>query len=183
LGTTNIYYESLAEMEENAPPRLPCFILQGFIPHAALVIRGPGAAPPAAQRSVLWIADRDQRSELLFFSAKDILHKRRWFSMIALRITALTVSAALLFGLLFSKSILRTHHIGSDFSYDMAALVALALLFLGGWMSTKQVSYATLRLRAKSQSFWERYRDDFVKQAITSVISGLIGYTIGHFLK
>jgi hypothetical protein len=103
--------------------------------------------------------------------------------MIALRVAALTTSGVLFFGLLFSKSILRAHHIGSDFTYDMAALIALAFLFLGGWMSTKQVSYSTLRLRSKSQSFWERYRDDFAKQAITSAISGLIGYTLGHFLK
>jgi hypothetical protein len=183
VGDDEHLYESLTEMEENAPPRLQCFILQGFVPHAELVIRGSRAAPLATQRSMLWIAGRDQKSELLFFSAKDILHNRKWVSMIALRIAALTVSAVLFFALLFSKSILRAHHIGSDFTYDLAAFIGLAFFLLGGWMTTKQVSYTTLRLRSKSQSFWERHRDDFVKQAITSAIAGLIGYIIGHFLK
>lgn len=183
VGDDEHLYESLAEMEEHAPPRLQCLILQGFVPHAELVIRGSGAAPPATPRSMLLIGGRDQKSELLFFPARDILHNRKWVSMIALRVAALTASAVLFLGLLFSKSILLAHHIGSDFTYDLAAFVALAFLFLGGWMSTNQVSYATPRLHSKSQSFWERNRDDFAKQAITSVISGLIGYTIGHFLK
>src|SRR5580700_6619399 len=106
VGDDEHLYESLTEMEEHAPPRLQCFILQGFVPHAELVIRGSRAVPLATQRSILWIGSRDQKSELLFFSAKEVLHNRKWALMIALRITALAASAALFFGLLFSKSIL-----------------------------------------------------------------------------
>jgi hypothetical protein len=68
VGDDEHLYESLADMEEHAPPRLQCFILQGFVPHAELVIRGPGVTGAlATQRSMLWIGARDPKSELLFF--------------------------------------------------------------------------------------------------------------------
>ena len=68
-------------------------------------------------------------------------------------------------------------------SYDICAIVMLCLFVSGSIMTTTQRSFLTLRSRSDSPSFWEKYRDDFFKQAITSVIAGIIGYLAGHFLK
>jgi hypothetical protein len=43
--------------------------------------------------------------------------------------------------------------------------------------------YLTLDTRLESPSFFQKYREEFGKQAVTAVISGLIGYLFGHFLK
>lgn len=45
----------------------------------------------------------------------------------------------------------------------------------------------SLDTRLESPSFFQRYKEDFKKQAVTALISSLIGglivYLIGHYLK
>lgn len=182
FGDEGHNYETLDEMESKNPASLSCFLVQGFLPHAEIVIRGSHKARLNVQRSTLFVVERNNpKADLLFFSVKDFLLTRKWYSRITMRYTLLTVGTVLVIALLFSKSLLRTHD-GSDFPYNLAVLCAFGLLVVGAVMNTKQVSYITLRLRSKSQSFWERYGDSIVKMVIGAVM-GIVGTLVTEWLK
>jgi len=44
-------------------------------------------------------------------------------------------------------------------------------------------TYVTLETRIDSPSFWLKNRERFATHVVTSAISGVVGYLIGHFLK
>ncbi len=120
FGDEGHNYETLDEMESKNPASLSCFLVQGFLPHAEIVIRGSHKARLNVQRSTLFVVERNNpKADLLFFSVKDFLLTRKWYSRITMRYTLLTVGTVLVIALLFSKSLLRTHD-GSDFPYNLA---------------------------------------------------------------
>jgi hypothetical protein len=144
--------------------------LAGVTPHAELVIRGSQSVPLGVQRSTLWIVEKSDKSELLFLSVKEFLHSRRWISRVVLRYMALLAATVIFFASFFAKSLLRPRF---DFGLDIAVLASLGLFAVFVLMSAKQVSYATLRLRSKSQLFRERYSDKFATVIISTILRGL----------
>lgn len=170
FGDEENVYETLDEMEGRSPARLKCFLIAGVAPHAELVIRGTQSVPLGVQRSTLWIVEKSDKAELLFLSVKEFLHKRRWMSRIVFRYTALYVGTLMFFACFFAKSLLRPHY---DLGLDLGALASSGLVVVFALMNAKQVSYATLRLRAKSQSFWERNSDKFATVIISTILGGL----------
>jgi hypothetical protein len=76
---------------------------------------------------------------------------------------------------------LHSHGTG-ELGYDLAFLSSFGLLLLGLLVNTKQVSYITLCLRSKSQSFWERNGNSIVMMVIGAVV-GSLGTLITGWLK
>jgi hypothetical protein len=182
FGDAEHVYESLDEMEGRTPASLNSFLVQGFMPHAEIVIRGSHTTPLNVQRSTLFVVERNPKSDLLFLAVKDFLHSRRWVSRIALRIAILAIGITSLTVCLFSKTLLGVNHARSDFVYNLAVLFAFGVLVAGVLMSTKQVSYITLRLRSKSQSFWERNGNSIVMMLVGAAI-GIVGTLVTEWLR
>jgi hypothetical protein len=181
FGDDEHVYESLDEMEERTPASLKCFMVQGFIPHAEIVIRGSHATRLNVLRSTLFAVERNPKSDLLFLTAKDFLNTRQWLSRIILRKAAIAVGSAFLAVCFFSKALRHTGGTG-ELGNDLAFLVSFGVLILGVLMGTKQVSYITLRLRSKSQTFWERNGNSIVMMLMGAAL-GVVGTLVTEFLK
>lgn len=61
----------------------------------------------------------------------------------------------------------------------------ICLLAAVGFMAASTQVSNQLRLETKlnSPSFWARNKEAFATHAVTSIISGFVGWLIGHFLK
>jgi len=66
--------------------------------------------------------------------------------------------------------------------FVLGGFVLISILFL-----SNRRHYLTLHTRLESPAFFQKYREEFGKQAVTAIISGLIGgvigYLFGHFLR
>jgi len=62
-------------------------------------------------------------------------------------------------------------------------IVNAVLLFVSFILATFVKTYVTLSTRLESASFWARNRETFEKQVVVSVISGIVGYLLGRFLR
>jgi hypothetical protein len=64
----------------------------------------------------------------------------------------------------------------------LLGFVSISILFL-----SNRSHYLTLDIGPESPSFFQKYKEEFGKQAVTAAISGLIGgvigYLFGHFLR
>src|ERR1700731_5004258 len=109
IGDEEHVYDSLEDMAAHVPPRLSSLIISGMIPHAELIVRGSHNVPLGVQRSTLWIADRNEKSEMLFLSAKEILGKRIWRAGQVGRLAMLWTSGFLVLVSIFAKSLVRAH--------------------------------------------------------------------------
>jgi len=81
----------------------------------------------------------------------------------------------------FAKALLHSHG-ASDLGYDLAFLSSFGVFILGLVENMKQVSYITLRLRSKSQSFWERNGNSIIMLLIGTLI-GIVGSQVTEYLK
>jgi hypothetical protein len=181
FGDAEHVYESLDEMEGRTPASLNCFLVQGFMPHAEIVIRGSHATRLNVQRSTLFVVERNPKSDLLFLAVKDFLLTRKSTLRIFLRQAAIIAGAVGIAACVFTKALLHSHGT-SELGYDLAFLTSFGLLLLGVLVNAKQVSYITLRLRSKSQSFWERNGNSIVMMVIGAVV-GTLGTLITGWLK
>lgn len=156
FGDEEHVYESLDEMEQRTHSRLRCFAMTGIGPNAELVLRGSYSVPLGGQRSTLWTAQRNEKSDLLFLAAKEVLDRHKWKVSIALKRLTLLVAGILFLMVVFGKPFIGPGHIVSDFKSSIAGLMAFGLFAVGMSMHSKQVSYITLAARSKNQSFWQR---------------------------
>jgi hypothetical protein len=86
------------------------------------------------------------------------------------------------------QGIARANQIGSVPSELSLAWVLLSgLLFIIILVWSNRGHFLSLDTRLESPSFFQRYKEDFKKQAVTALISSLIGglivYLLGHYLK
>jgi hypothetical protein len=181
FGDEGHNYDTLDEMEAQSPASLSCFLIQGFLPHAEIVIRGSHATRLNVQRSTLFVVERNPKSDLLFLSVKEFLLTRKAKLRIFVRKAAITVGSVALAVCFFAKALLHSHGT-SDLGYDLAFLSSFGVLILGLVENTKQVSYITLRLRTKSQSFWERNGNSIVMMLIGAAV-GILGTLVTEWLK
>ncbi len=184
IGDEEHVYDSLDDMATHAPPRLSSLLISGVGPQAELVLRGSYKAPLGVQRSTLWIAERNEKSELVFLSAKELLYKHKWNWSIIFRVALLCVGIVLLAVSIFGKS-LPSHSVVGLRS-DLLALFAFGLLVGGGVMHGKQVSYLTLAPRVKSESFlrrnWEKIAMAFIGAVVGIGAKSFVDWLI-HFFR
>ncbi|HXC42622.1 MAG TPA: hypothetical protein VNY51_03755 [Candidatus Dormibacteraeota bacterium] len=181
FGDEGHNYETLDEMEGQSPASLSCFIVQGLLPHAEIVIRGSHATRLNVQRSTLFVVERNPKSDLLFLSVKDFLLNRKSKLRIFFRQAAIIAGVIGIAACVFTKALSHSHGT-SELGYDLAFLGSFGLLLLGLLVNTKQVSYITLRLRSKSQSFWER-NGDSIGMMVIGVVVGALGTLMTEWLK
>jgi hypothetical protein len=181
LGDEGHNYETLDEMENKSPASLSCFMIQGLLPHAEIVIRGSHAVRLNVQRSTLFVVERNPKADLLFLSVKEFLLTRKAKWRIFIRKAAITVGSVALAICFFAKALLHAHG-ASDLGYHLAFLSSFGVLILGLLENMKQVNYITLRLRSKSQSFWERNGNSIVMMVIGGAV-GILGTLVTEWLK
>jgi hypothetical protein len=181
FGDDEHLYDSLDEMEGRTPTSLKCFLIQGVVPHAEIVIRGSHKTRLSVQRSTLFVVERNSKSDLLFLSVKDFLLTRKSKWRIFLRQAAIIAGAVGIAACVFTKALLHSHDTG-ELGYDLVFLGSFGLLLLGLLVNAKQASYITLRLRSKSQSFWERNGNSIIMVLIGTVI-GIVGTLVTEWLK
>ena len=180
FGDEGHNYETLDEMEGQSPASLSCFLIQGILPHAEIVIRGSHATRLNVQRSTLFVVNGTRSLTFSSCPSKSSLTRKSKLR-IFLRKAAIIVGSVALAVCFFAKALLHSHG-ASDLGYDLAFLSSFGVLILGLVANTKQVSYITLRLRSKSQSFWERNGNSIVMMVIGAVV-GTLGTPITGWLK
>jgi len=181
FGDEGHNFETLDEMESQSPASLSCFIVQGIIPHAEIVIRGSHATRLNVQRSTLFVVERNPKADLLFLSVKEFLLTRKSKLRIFLRQAAVVGGSVGIVACVFTKALLHLHGT-NEVGYDLAFLSSLGLLLIGLLVNAKQVSYITLRLRSKSQSFWERNGNSIVMMVIGAAV-GILGTLVTEWAK
>lgn len=159
FGNLENIYSSLEEMEQNNSDRLKCLFISGQVPHAELFIRGVYTVPQAPFKNIIFTSERTDSSNLLYLSVKDYLQTRKWIAKIIVRNSAIVIGASLLIACFFLKWILRAQTLRNELIYDAVGLTSIALFGVAVFMSTREVSYISLRRRAKLESFWVRNRE------------------------
>jgi len=181
FGDEGHNFDTLDEMESKGPASLSCFLVQGLLPHAEIVVRGSHTTRLNVQRSTLFVVEQNPKADLLFLSVKDFLLTRKSKLRIFFRKAAIIVGSIGLAVCFFAKALLHSHG-ASDLGYDLAFLSSFGVFILGLVENMKQVSYITLRLRSKSQSFWERNGNSIIMLLIGTLI-GIVGSQVTEYLK
>lgn len=183
-------YDSLDEMKHYVGRRIVSLDIVGcnpavhFLVNRTEQVRFSAAYPPGEQRfNELRTEEISEDAEALFFRVKDFLNRcQRPIApdVFLVGLVMFSIPGAALLGMIYGLN-----HNEVDW---MATILASSVVFLLAFMILlERGNYLVLDTRLESPSFFVRYRDEFARHAITTVISaivaGIVGYLVGHFLK
>ncbi len=178
-------YESLDEMKHYAGPTIRDFDIRGEKPGLHFLLNRTEHAPNSSTPAVfneLRTEEITDEADALFFRVREFLIDRQQPSV---RKPMIAVAIACLGGVLWSAlhnsyvNAQQERVVGSPLGL-MISMIMLVVAILGSFGFVNRLSLET---RAHSSSFWKRNREAFATHAITSAISGIVGYILGHFLK
>jgi hypothetical protein len=181
-------YDSLAEMKQYVGSRIKDFNIRGENPNVHFLLnkseKVPSSTPGQMMTQLfpeLRTEDATDAADNLFYAAKEVIHSAQQTVITPL---VFIFSILLVVGLLsWGFQGISTGNRGLPVLWIV--LGGLDLIFIMIW--SNRGHYLTLDTRLESPSFFQKYKEEFGKQAVTAVISGiicgLIGYLFGHFLK
>jgi hypothetical protein len=178
-------YESLAEMKQYMGSRIKVFNIRGENPNVHFLLNKAEKVSNEGQIITqlfpeLRTEEATDAADTLFYAAKELIaaHQQTVITPLVFVFSVLAVvglSSLGLQGIVTSRG-------------QRAALIVISgllLMFILIWSNRSH--YLTLDTRLESPPFFQKYREEFGKQAVTNVISGLIGgvigYLFGHFLR
>jgi hypothetical protein len=178
-------YESLAEMKQYVGSRIKDFNIRGENPNVHFLLNKAEKVSNEGQITTQLFPElrteaATDAADNLFYAAKELIaaHQQKVITPLFFVFSILAVVGLSSLGL---QGIVASR-------WQRAALIVLSgllLMFILIW--SNRGHYLTLNTRLEAPSFFQKYREEFGKQAVTAVISGLIGgvigYLFGHFLK
>jgi len=179
-------YESLDEMQSQVGSRVKELDIQGDNPAVHFLLNKTeivftGTSPSQATFHELRTEEITDAADNLFYRVGEFLTAQQ---QPRFRQPGLTVS--ILLGIVFLLLCINNKEgSGSNatirYSPGLIASLIGALIFLLG--SINSSSHLSLKTKRDSPSFFAKNREDFAKQGIIAIISGLVGWLLGHFLK
>jgi hypothetical protein len=181
-------YDSLAEMKQYVGSRVKDFSIQGENPKVHFLLNKAESVPssnPGQMMTQLFpelrTEDATDAADNLFFAAKDLITARQQ-TVITPLVFIFSVFLMVATFTLGVQGISRGNK-GLPVAWIVVGLLELMVFLI--WSNRSH--YLTLDTRLESPPFFQKYKEEFGKQAVTAVISGLvggvIGYLFGHFLK
>jgi hypothetical protein len=179
-------YDSLAEMKQYVGSRIKDISILGenpkvlFLLNKAANVPGRDGTVLAQLFPELRTEDATDPADSLFYAAKELItaHQQTVFTPLVFIFGVFLSACLLVLGIHGFKT-------GSGLPIVWIALGAFELIFVMMW--SNRGHYLTLDTRLESPSFFQKYKEEFGKQAVTAALSGLvggvIGYLFGHFLK
>jgi hypothetical protein len=181
-------YESLNEMKQNVGSRIKDFDIRGENPGVRFLFNqtevsrnvGVGAHPTYTTLNELRTEEITDAADALFFEIKDSLlpyqqptYRKAW-------IVPLVVSFVGIFWFAIRNS--HANQGGQPVVYLGWGLLASILTFAISVSAATHVrNYLSLETRRDSPSFFMKYREDFAKHGITSVITAVVSGIVGLF--
>jgi hypothetical protein len=184
ISDENHRFNNLDEMKQHTGPRIRNIDIRGEKPGLHFLLNqkefAPGSTTPAIFNE-LRTEELSPEAEALFFKLREFLQAYQRPTNTRFLVPAIAGLAGAF--ALTARGIASAVE-GRGFHITPAIVILIAFtivcVILGIANSQNQLSLET---RLNSPSFWARNRDDFAKQAITSLISGLLGWLVGHFMK
>jgi hypothetical protein len=186
-------YDSLDEMSATAGSRIKNLDIRGERPGVHFLLNQkeypPGSATPAIFNE-LRTEEITEGAEALFFKIREFLYAHQRPSNTRFVIPAIAALIAA-FGLTVYSTVARVLHgqqsdLPSTFPpiplKSVAAFIAAAVFFVILGVANSQ-NHLILETRRNSPSFFVRNRDELFKQGIIALMSGLVGWLLGHFGK
>lgn len=180
-------YDSLDDMKRHVETKIGVFDIRGENPAVHFLFNQTeavsGSNPPTQITfNELRTEEISETAEAVFYKIKDFLvtHQRPRFRTNFIG-GAVVAFLGMVWSAVHNSTINAT--IGSPWRFfaSLCAFIAFIILI------TSVNNYLTLETKRNSASFFVRYREEFAKSAVTSLISaltgGVIGYLLGHFLK
>jgi hypothetical protein len=179
-------YDSLAEMKQYVGSRIKDFNIRGENPNVHFLLNKAEKVPTNTPGQVMTQLFPELRTEEatdaadnLFYAARELIttHQKTPFTPLVwiFSICAIVVLLTLVFE--GTKT--------GDRSLPILWLVLSGLLAIV--IGSSRGHYLALDTKLESPSFLQKYKEEFGKQAVTAVISTLIGavigYLFGHYLK
>jgi hypothetical protein len=188
-------YDSLSEMKQHVGSQIKNFNIRGENPKVHFLLNKAEQVPSSTPGQMMTQLFPELRTEEATDAADTLFYEVREHIQ-AYQRTPLT-PAVLIFGIIAVAVMLSLgiEGIRSAHSSQQSVPSTLPLLWIlvSGVMLviimiwSMRGHFLTLDTRLESPPFFKRYKDDFKKQAVTAVISSLIGglivYLLGHYLK
>jgi len=178
-------YVSLDEMRATIGPTVRYLDSQGREPALHFVLNQveerKGTPPTRVMFTELRTEETSDAADALFYKVKEFLtaHEKapvRWPFIVL----SLIFFVSLIILIMRSSEFIG----GKDVLHlSLGWIVNAVLLFVSFILATFVKTYVTLSTRLESASFWARNRETFEKQVVVSVISGIVGYLLGRFLR
>jgi hypothetical protein len=182
-------YDSLAEMKQYVGSRIKDISILGenpkvlFLLNKAANVPGRDGTVLAQLFPELRTEDATDAADNLFYAAKDLIigHQQTVITPLVF-----IVGFFLCVGLLYlGIEGFKLRNMGGSLPPVLIVSGVIDFVFILIW--SNRGHYLTLDTRLESPPFFQKYREEFGKQAVTAIISGLIGtvfgYLLGHFLK
>lgn len=181
-------YESLAEMKQHVGSRIKDFNVKGENPKVHFLLNKSEKVPSSTPGQMMTVFFPELKTEEatdaadnLFYVVNEFLQalQQKAMTPAAWVFTLLTIPVTFLLGY---QGLVK--HEQSLFIIWLA-LCAVLLIIILIWSNRRH--FVTLDTRLESPSFFAKNREEFGKHAvitaISSIISGVLGYLLGHYLK
>lgn len=178
-------YDSLAEMKQHIGSRIKNFNISGENPKVHFLLnkseKVPSSTPGQTMTQLfpeLRTEEATDAADNLFYAAKELItaHQQTVITPAFFIIGVFVVVA------LFS---LGVQGIRAGRGLPIVWIVLGGFVLISILVLSNRGHYLTLDTRLESPSFFQKYKEEFGKQAVTAVISGMIGgvigYLFGHF--
>ena len=182
-------YDSLAEMKQHVGSRIKNLNISGENPKVHFLLNKAEKVPSSTGGPALTALFPELRTEeatdaadYLFYAAKELIspHQKTVMTPIVIIFGVFALASFIFLAVMENQT---TGRRGLPILF--LALAGFDLLFLMIW--SNRGHYLTLDTKLESPPFFQKYSEEFGKQAVTAVISGLIGgvigYLFGHFLR
>jgi hypothetical protein len=186
ISDSKYRYDSLEEMTNKLPPRVRDLDIRGENPGVRFLFNhteiSHAYSPPAQVAfNELRTEEITDAADILFYKLKDFLatYQRSGFPKTLIGAIVSIIGA---FWFAF-------HNAGVNKAGDTTLgstpgfLICLAAFVMFLVLSANRGNYLSLETKRNSASFFVRNWEEFAKHAVTAVISGVVGYLVGHFLK
>ena len=183
-------YDSLDEMKKMIGSKVKELDIEGEKPglhfllnHSEPMLGSPGSKNVFNELRTEEISDD---ADILFFKVREFLTERqRRRVRVPLGFLAIVGFAASCF--FVSRNYEVPAH-GEPIIHGSLGLLVSVLVTIGSMIGALNVSnYLTLDTKLASPSFWIKHKDEFASHAViagmSTLIGGLIGWLIGHYLK
>jgi hypothetical protein len=188
-------YDSLAEMKQYVGSQIKDFNVKGENPKVHFLLNKAESVPsstPGQPMTQLFPELRTEEAtdaaDTLFYMVREHIqtHQRTALTPAVLIFGIIAIAVTITLGIEgFRAAHLNPQSAPSDLPLLWFFVSGVMLVIIMIW--SNRGHFLSLDTRLESPSFFQRYKEDFKKQAVTALISsligGVIGYVFGHFLK
>jgi hypothetical protein len=182
-------YDSLDEMKSNIGPIVNDLDIRGENPGVHFLLNQRKRVEGSSVDTVLnelRTEEITEEADALFLRIKEFLtqHSRPAFSITGKVLAVVEFIVVLWIGFR-NRAVLLA---GSELTPVGQVVMWVSLIVIGATLTIfYNANYLTLETKLNSPSFWDRHKDEFAKNAVTSTISAIsglvLGYIVGRFTK